>query len=299
LPPYERRALISDVLAEPVGCAWSYARAARGLMICPKGFRMFPSLKFSVENDKLSVKGLPDHLQLRGIKPGSKTLAELKYLSIASANIAAAKFYMDAIKTVTKDTDAHMFDAALLAAIVKYGSVFKPDSKGRKIDPSKIFKSKIFIVNRAISEQPLVIDDPQLKTRNSHQRLIKIRDQVIAHDDRIVGHTDCFAAFDTDFNCERVVALTQRTTIFSAIKAEHVALPMCIDAVFTWLAFEKERYCQLVCDEINKLRLDKRQASPEPIFEEHKGLPDAADRKTRNDPYWEYDWSTGGKRQVT
>ncbi len=114
---------------------------------------MFPSLKFSVENDKLSVKGLPEHLQLRGIKPGSKTLAELKHLSIASANIAAAKFYMDAIKTATAETDAHMFDAALLAAIVKYGSVFKPDSKGRTIDPSKIFTSKILIVNKSVSEQ--------------------------------------------------------------------------------------------------------------------------------------------------
>lgn len=260
---------------------------------------MFPSLKFSVENDKLSVKGLPAHLQLRGIKPGSKTLAELKHLSIASANIAAAKFYMDAIKTATKDTDPHLFDAALLAAIVKYGSVFKSDSKGRTIDPSKIFKSNILIVNRAISEQPLIIDDPQLNTWKSHQRIIKIRDQVIAHDDRIVGHTDCFAAFDADFNCEKVIALTQRTTIYSAIKDEREKLPMCIDAVFTWLAYEKERYCQLVCDEINKLKLDKRQAFPEPIFEAHKGLPDAADRKARNDPYWEYDWSTGGKKQTT
>jgi hypothetical protein len=166
---------------------------------------MFPPLKFSVENGKLSVKGLPEHLQLRGIKPGSETLARLKHLSVASANMTAAKFYMDATQSATKDTDAHMFDAMLLAAIVKYGSVFKPDSKGRTIDPSEIFKSKILIVNKAVSEQPMQIDDPELTKLKSHQRLIKIRDQVIAHDDRIIGHTDCFAAFDADFNCERVL----------------------------------------------------------------------------------------------
>ncbi|HML07220.1 MAG TPA: hypothetical protein VK430_03705 [Xanthobacteraceae bacterium] len=259
---------------------------------------MFPNLQFSIDNDKLSVKGLPENLQLRGIKPGSKTLAELKHLSIASANITAAKFYVDAIKTATKDTDPHMFDAALLAAIVKYGSVFKPDSRGRTIDAAKIFTSKILIVNKAISEQPMVIDDPDLSTWKSHQRIIKVRDQVIAHDDRIIGNTECFAAFDADFNCEKVIALTQRTTIYSAIKAERDALPMCIDAVFTWLATEKESYCQLVCDEINKLNLEKRKASPELIFEAYKGLADAAERKARRDPYWEYDWSSGEKRQI-
>lgn len=259
---------------------------------------MFPNLQFSIVNDKLSVTGLPGNLQLRGIKPGSKTLAELRHLSIASANIMAAKFYMDAIKTATKDTDPHMFDAALLAAIVKYGSVFKPDSKGRTIDPSKIFRSKVLIVNKAISEQPIVIDDPELSTWKSHQRIITIRDQVIAHDDRIIGNTECFAAFDANFNCEKVIALTQRSTIYSAVKAEREALPMCIDAVFTWLATEKERYCQLVCDEISKLDLEKRKAFPEPKFEPYKGLSDTADRKVRKEPYWQYDWSTGEKQQI-
>jgi hypothetical protein len=259
---------------------------------------MFPNMQFSIENDRLSIQGLPGNLQLRGIKPGSKTLAELKHLSIASANITAAKFYMDAIKTATKAIDPHMFDAALLAAIIKYGSVFKPDSKGRKIDPSKIFKSKILIMNKAINEQPMVIDDPDLNTWKSHQRIVKVRDQVIAHDDRIIGNTECFAAFDADFNCEKVIALTERTTIYSAIRVERDALPMCIDAALTWLAMEKERFCQLVCDEINRLDQEKRRASPEPIFETYKGLSNAADRKARLDPYWEYDWSSGEKRQI-
>jgi hypothetical protein len=259
---------------------------------------MFPSLQFSIKNERLAVKGLPDNLQLRGIKPGSKTLAELKHLSIASANITAAKFYMDATKTAKKGTDPHMFDAALLAAIVKYGCVFKPDSNGRSIDPSKIFKSKILIINKAVNEEPILIDDPDLKFLKRHQRLITIRDQVIAHDDRIIGNTGCFALFDADFNCEHVIALTQRTTIYSVTKEDHIALPMCIDAAFTWLATEKERYCQLVCDEINGQNVNKRKASPEPIFETYKGLADAADRKTRNEPYWEFDWSTGGKRQI-
>ena len=38
---------------------------------------------------------------------------------------------------------------------------------------------------------------------------------------------------------------------------------MCIDAAFTWLAKEKERFCQLAADEINKLDLKaRRENSP-------------------------------------
>ena len=259
---------------------------------------MYPKLEFTVEDDRLSVKGLPEGLQLKGIKYPSKTLAQLRHLSVASANITAAKFYMDAIKTVTKETDAHMFDAALLAAIVKYGSVFKPDSRGRVIDAVQIFKKKIEIINKSVSDNPMLIDDPNLETLKSHERIIKIRDQMIAHDDRIVGNTECFAAFDAEFNCEKVLALTQRTTIYSAIKAERDRLPMCIDAAFTWLAKEKERFCQLAADEINKLDLKARRKFPEPIFEAYKGLSDAAERKSQKQPYWELDWSTGTKRQV-
>jgi len=181
---------------------------------------MFPKLEFTIEGDILSVKGLPSGLELKGIKYTSKTLAQLRHLSIASANITAAKFYMDAIKTATKDTDPHMFDAAILASIVKYGSVFKPDSRGRVIDPAQIFRSKIEIINKSVSDKPMLIDDPNLEIWKSHERIIKIRDQVIAHDDRIIGNTECFAAFDAEFNCEKVLALTQRTTIYTAIKAE-------------------------------------------------------------------------------
>jgi len=56
-------------------------------------------LALDFEGDKLIVKGLPSGLQLRGIKYPSKSVAELKHLTVASANITAAKFYMDAIKT--------------------------------------------------------------------------------------------------------------------------------------------------------------------------------------------------------
>jgi|SRR6202035_2718193 len=107
-----------------------------------------------------------------------------------------------------------MFDAALLAAIVKYGSVFKPDSKGRVIDAARIFKSKLIIMNRSLSAELMVLDDPDLTYLKHHQRLLTLRDKMIAHDDRIIGASECFAAFDADFECEHVVALTQRTTVF-------------------------------------------------------------------------------------
>src|SRR5579863_8243328 len=70
-------------------------------------------IELDFEGDKLSVRGLPSHLQLRKIKYPSKPAAELKHLTVASANITAAKFYMDSIKTATKETDPHMYDAAL------------------------------------------------------------------------------------------------------------------------------------------------------------------------------------------
>jgi hypothetical protein len=259
---------------------------------------MFPKLEFAVEDGKVSVKGLPSGLQLKGIKYPSKSLAQLRTLSVASTNIMMAKFYMDAIKTSTNDTDPHMFDAALLAAIVKYGSVFKGDSRGRSIDAEQIFKAKIEIINKSVSDKPMLIDDPHLENLKSHERIIKIRDQVIAHDDRIIGNTACFAAFDAEFNCEKVIALTQRTTIYSAIKAERSRLPMCIDAVFTWLAKEKKRFCELLADEINELDLKVRQKFPEPAFEAYKGLPDAAVRRSQQQPYWDFDWSIGEKRRV-
>src|SRR6266446_3255331 len=108
---------------------------------------MFPKLGFAIKDNKLTVKGLPPHLRLRGIKYPSKLVADLKRISIASANIMAAKFYMDTIRAMTRDTDAHVLDAALLAAIIKYGSVFKADSRGRSIDAAEIFKSKIIVMN--------------------------------------------------------------------------------------------------------------------------------------------------------
>ena len=73
---------------------------------------------------------------------------------------------------------------------------------------------------------------------------------------------------------------------------------MCIDIVFTWLDLEKDRLCQAVNDEINRLRLRVRKRFPEAKFDIFRGLPDAAERKLRNEPYWTFDWDTGGKRQV-
>jgi hypothetical protein len=259
---------------------------------------MSQKLQFNIEGDRLGVKGLPTYLRLRGMGYTSKTLAELKYLSIASANIMAAKFYIDTVKKMTSETDPHIMDAVLLAAIVKYASVFKPDSRGKWIDSAKIFKSKIRIVNKAMSDKPMLIDDPELDTWKSHQRLIQIRDQVIAHDDRIFGNTECFAALDDKFNCERVIVVTQRTSVYSAIKPELDRLPMCIDAVFTWLADEKERYCQLAADEINKLKLQVREKFPEPKFDSYRGLSNAADRQAQKEPYWEFDWGIGEKKLV-
>jgi hypothetical protein len=255
-------------------------------------------LEFKIENNRLTIKGLPPHLQVRGMGYTSAVLAELKYTSIASANIMLSKMYMDSVRKVNAQTDPHMLDAALLAAIIKYGSVFKADSKGRVIDPSKIFQPKVLIINKSISENPMVIEDPDLENLKRHQRIIKLRDQFIAHDDRIVGHTECFAAFDDRFTCEHVIALTQRSPVYSAIKDLLGALPMCIDIVFTWLQLEKDRQCQLVNDEINKLKLRVRKKFPDAVFDNHFGLPDAAERKLRDEPYWMYDWNTGEKRQV-
>jgi hypothetical protein len=256
-------------------------------------------LKFHFDGDKLIIGGLPPHLQLRGIKLPSKSVAELKHVTIASANITAAKFYMDSIKTATKDTDAHMYDAALLAAIVKYGSVFKLDSKGRSIDARRIFTNKLIVVNRSLNDTPMLIDDPELDYLKRHSRLVTLRDKMIAHDDRIVGNSECFAAFDDSLKCEHVVSLTQRTTVYSAIKSDLTALPICIDVVLTWLAGEKERYCQIVNDEINKLSISARQKFPEPTFERYVGLADAAERKANPQPqHWKYDWDTGKKEIV-
>jgi hypothetical protein len=90
--------------------------------------------------------------------------------------------------------------------------------------------------------------------------------------------------------------LTQRSTVYSAIKAERDALPLCIDAVFSWLALMKEHLCQIVNDEINKLSKDRREKFSEPIFESFRGLSDAEERKSRQDPYWAMDWETGKVR---
>lgn len=255
-------------------------------------------LEFSVENDKLTVKGLPPHLTVRSMGYTSAKLAELKRVSIASANIMMAKFYMDSVRTRNSQTDPHMLDAAILAAIVKYGSVFKADSKGNAIDASRIYKKKNLIINKSINDAPMLIDDPDLSRLQTHKRLIAIRDQFIAHDDHIIGHTGCFAAFDAEFNCEHVIALTQRSPVYSAIKTELAGLPMCIDIVFTWLDLEKDRLCQAVNDEINQLRLRVRKRFPEASFDIFRGLPDAAERKLNTEPYWTFDWDTGERRQV-
>jgi hypothetical protein len=255
-------------------------------------------LEFKVENNRLTVIGLPPHLTVRGMGYTSAKLAELKHTSIASANIMLSKMYMDSVRKRNAQTDPHMLDAALLAAIVKYGSVFKANSKGRVIDASRIFLPKVLIVNKSVSAEPMVVDDPTLENLKTHERIIKLRDQFIAHDDQIVGHTGCFAAFDNQFACEHVIALTQRSPVYSVIKEELGTLPMCIDIVFTWLQIEKDRECQAVNDEINKLKLRVRKRFPDAIFDNFFGLPDAAERKLKNEPYWMFDQDTGEKRQA-
>jgi hypothetical protein len=261
---------------------------------------MTSKLTFEFEGDRLIIKGLPSHLQLRGIKYPSKSISELKHLSVASSNMTAAKFYMDSIKSATKETDPHMYDGALLAAVIKYAGVFKPDRKGRVIDAEQIFTTSIVIVNKSLRAEAIAFDDPDREFLKHHYQLMTLRDKMIAHDDGMVGTSECFAAFDADFGCEHVVALTQRATVYSAMKPELARLPMCIDIVLTWLVNEKDKYCQIVNDEINKLKPKTRRKFPEPDFKRYVGLSDATERKMRkDDPHWEYDWSTGEKRLVS
>jgi hypothetical protein len=256
-------------------------------------------LEFDFDGDRPVIKGLPAHLEVRSINYPSQAISELKHLAVASANIMAAKFYMDSTLQATKKTDPHMYDAALLAAIVKYASVFKPDKNGRAIDATQVFTTQIRIFSSTLGDELVVIPDPDLEFLAHHNRLIILRDKMIAHDDRMFGNCECFAAFDGNFRCEHVVALTQKNSVFSAIKLEYEKLPMCIDIVLTWLASEKENYCQIVNDEINQLKLKKRRRFPAPIFNRFMGLSDAEARKARRDAYWELDWSTGQKRLVT
>jgi hypothetical protein len=227
----------------------------------------------------------------------SQKLADLKHVSVASANIMLAKIYMDSVKGSGSAIDPHLFDAALLSAIVKYGSVFKADSRGRVIHAAKIFTSRIVIVNAAKSSEPIIIQGEGESFLAAHKRIMQIRDQFVAHDDRIVGNTECFAAFDDQLNCEHVIALTERSGIFSVLKADVNMLAMCIDATFTWLKVEKDRQCQLVNDEINSLKLRTREKFPTPRFGRFRGLPDADVRKSEH-PHWEFDWTTGTKKQA-
>jgi hypothetical protein len=259
---------------------------------------LFPKLSFRVENDKLIVDNLPAHLHLRGIGYTSKALAELKHVSIASANIGLAKVYMDSVKDAGSNVDPFLFDAALLSTVVKYGSVFKVDGRGRSIDPTKIFTPAVVIVNKFKSPNPIVIRGKQKEFLDTHERIMKIRDQFVAHDDRLIGNTECFAAFDDQFNCEHVITLTQRSTVFSVLKTDLNRFAMCVDAVFTWLALEKERRSQQVNDEINRLKERTRKRFPEPVFENFRGLLDRADRKSKKEQHWEFDWNTGKKIRV-
>jgi hypothetical protein len=257
---------------------------------------MLPNeVNFTIENGMVIFKDLPEDGQLRKIGYASQNLATLKSLSISSINITAAKLYASAIRSVTKETDAHLFDAALLSAIVKYGSAFKADSRGFKIEPKKIFTDKIRIVDRSLHPQEIIFDDPNYEMLGYHKRFIALRDKFIPHDDQFLEHTGLFAIFEKEFRCDRVFVLTERSSVYSAIKEYLIKLPMCIDAVFTWLAFEKERYCDIVTKEINALRVARRQAFPPPAFEEYRGLPDGEARAARNDPTWVFDWQTGSK----
>jgi hypothetical protein len=131
----------------------------------------------------------------------------------------------------------------------------------------------------------------------AHDRIIQLRDQFIAHDDRVVGNTECFAAFNNQFDCEHVIALTERSSVFSVLKDDVNMFAMCVDATFTWLKGEKERQCQAVNDEINRLKNQKRRHFPEPLFDRFRGLPDASER-TSAQPHWQFDWTTGTKKRV-
>jgi hypothetical protein len=119
------------------------------------------------------IKGLPTHLFVRDMGYTSVALAELKRVSIAFANIMLAKVYMDSVRKRNSQTDPHMLDAALLAAVVKYASVFKTDSRGNSIDASKIYTPKVLIINKSVSAEPLLIDDPNLNLLKNTRAHIK------------------------------------------------------------------------------------------------------------------------------
>jgi hypothetical protein len=260
---------------------------------------MIPDIKFKIEGDRLVLTDLPAHLRVRRIVYNGNNLAVLKQISIASANIQLAKAYMDSIlSSGENNTHPSLWDAAVLAAIVKYASVFKVDSSGAAIDATKIFSTKVRIATDGLAAGQKEIDDPEKTLLKSHNWFIRLRDKFVAHDDRRIGNTDCFAVLNDAFDCEHVFVLTERAYIHSAIKTKFTHLPMCIGAVLTWLASEKTKYCQIVCDEINKLKAVQRERFPEPVFEAFKGLPDSAERKAKRRPYWTFDWETGEMKIV-
>ena len=171
--------------------------------------KMPNEVDLKVINDRVVLEGFPENIKLRRLNYHSENLAMLKALSIASINIQASKFYMDSIRNSPREIDPHMFDAAILAAILKYGSVFKIDKKGKKIKPEVIFGQKIRILNRSVDERPIEIDDPNRAYLEHHRFFLDLRDKFIAHDDRIIGHTDCFATLDENFVCDQVLVLSR------------------------------------------------------------------------------------------
>jgi hypothetical protein len=54
-------------------------------------------------------------------------------------------------------------------------------------DAAQIFTTKVVIINKSLSEEPIAMDDPDLQFWKRHQWLITLRDKMIAHDDRIFG----------------------------------------------------------------------------------------------------------------
>src|SRR3984893_6888372 len=95
-------------------------------------------LDFEIVDDRLGVKGTPPGWQWRKVDYPSKMVAALRRLTIASINVQAAKGSLDGARDAAKGCDPHLFDSALLAAIVKYGAVFKPDKDGNVIDADQI-----------------------------------------------------------------------------------------------------------------------------------------------------------------
>ncbi len=244
----------------------------------------------------MQINGLPANSTLKKVEYASQNLSQLKFISLCSINMAIAKSYMDAIADCKDWGDGFLIDAAVVAIVIKYGCVFKKDKNNKSLDCKKIFQEKVIVDNRFYG-QNISINDPELKFLQAHNYFIKLRDKFLAHDDRMIGATECFASLDTEFQCNRVFISSTRSPAFTALGDYRDDLPICIDIVYRWLQGEKQRLCQVVNDEINNQKISVRKSFHEPDFSAFSGLP-AEYTHRQNGSHWKYDPNTHSRVSV-